>query len=123
MNEVITMADLLGDKLDVKKTIQKLIKQDGFCNVAKTLGEVAANEETLVRNKNDNHLRFAFELVICALVECYAGAGKKNKKWIRNLVDVDSVCYALELCEYDSKDHHDAMKRTCKTIKEWRNES
>ena len=121
MNEVITMADLLGEKLNPKETIQKLIRQEGFCNIAKTLGDVAANEETLIRNRNDSNLRNAFEYFLYTLMDCYKGAGKKNQKWIKNLMEVDSVKYSLELCNWESSNHCDKMKEVCKTIKEWRN--
>lgn len=111
----------MNQKIDTKKAIQSLIKQDGFSNVAGILGEVAKEEEILIRNTNDSHLRQAFEYSLYALMDCYKGAGEKNKKQIRNLMEVDSVKYSLDLLNWESSKHCDSMKSACKTIKGWRN--
>lgn len=110
----------MNQKIDTKKVIQAIIKQDGFCNVAGILGEVAREEETLIRNKNDRHLQQAFELMLYGLMDCYKGAGKKNKEQIKNFMEIECVKYALELSGWDSLNHCPAMQKICKTIKEWR---
>lgn len=109
------------DRIDPKEALENLIRQDGFSHVAKTLGEVAANEESLIRIRNDFNLRFAFELLFCALVDCYKGAGKKNKMWIENLMQVDAVKYSLDLCEPMAEGQYQAIKGAYQTVKSWEN--
>jgi len=110
----------LFDKLDPKKTLVQLIKQEGFCNIAGTLGEVAKETEDLIRDANDRDLQQAFEIMFYGLMDCYKGAGKKNQKQIRDFMEIDCVKASLEMSHWESHNHCPAMIDACKTIKEWR---
>lgn len=112
----------MNSKLDTKKFLEKLIEQDGFGNVAGTLGEVAREQEKLIRESNNSHLACAFTFALYVLMDCYKGAGKKNKKQIKNLVKIDSVKEALKIVNWDSPNHCPAMKEAYQTIKEWEKE-
>lgn len=107
------------EKINAKEMLQRLIDQDGFCNIAGTLGEVAREQETLIRNTNDALLREAFIYTLCALVECHAGAGKRNKNWIERLVKTDFIKYALEVANWESLDHCFSFQKAVAKIKSW----
>lgn len=113
----------MNDKLNTKKFLTKLIEQDGFGNVAAILGEVAKEQEELIRESNDTDLACAFTYVFYILMDCFKGAGKKNKAQIKNVVQIDPVQEALRIVKWDSPNHCEAMKEAYKTIKEWENEN
>jgi hypothetical protein len=109
----------MSDKIDPKKTIQKLIKQEGFGSVAQILGEVAKDEENLIRKSSDNSLRCAFETILPALIECFPRVGKRKQEFIKQIVGFIPVQESLKIVGWDSPNHCIAMKEACKTIKEW----
>ena len=112
----------MNDKLDTKKFLTKLLEQDGFAGVASTLGEIAKEQENLIRESNDADLACAFTYVFYILMDCFKGAGKKNKKQIKNVVKIDSVQEALKIVHWDSPNHCEAMKEAYQTIKAWEKE-
>lgn len=123
LEEQSVMYNAIYQRVDSKETIKNLIRQDGFSKVAKTLGDVAAEEEALIRIRCDSNLRQAFEVVFLAMMDCYKGAGKKNKKWIKTLLETDALKYSLDLCEWSSDSHCPAMKDAYKLAQEIKNES
>lgn len=123
LEEQSVFYNAICQRVDPKEAIKNLIRQDGFSKVAKTLGDIAAEEETLLRIRSDSNLRQAFEIVFLAMMDCYKGASKKNKKWIKILLETDALKYSLDLCNWSSDNQCPAMKEAYKTVKEWEKEN
>ena len=98
--------------------LRLLLQDEGFSEVLKALGEEGSKEEKVIRKSYDTTLSSALEVCFCLMMECYPRATKKTQHFIKRTVSAPILQDAIELLNWKSENHYDAMKTAMKKLEE-----